>query len=243
VAQNSELPIYSGVSQLANVEKNLENYNSFIVDKIISWIPESPEPLLVVDYGAGSGSLSKIFKTKTGISPTCVEIDPELIKILRRSGFTQISDLNNVANSFDFAYSSNVLEHIENDEYALHQIYKALNPGAIFTIYVPSFQILYSKMDESVGHVRRYSRSELVTKTRTAGFKILNVEYVDSIGFVASLIVRLFGYNSTNEKSSSHALRMYDKIAFPISKTLDRLGLKRILGKNLFLVAQKDVNS
>lgn len=243
MAQNSELPIYSGASQLVNVEENLENYNSFIVDKIVSWLPKSPKPTTVVDFGAGSGSLSKLFKSKTGISPTCVEIDPDLIKILTRSGFNQVSDLKNSYNSFGFAYSSNVLEHIENDETIIAEIYNALTPGSIFAIYVPAFQMLYSKMDESVGHVRRYSKSELVERATRAGFKVLNVEFVDSIGFLASLLVRLIGYNSTDAKGSSWALRIYDKIIFPISRLLDRIGFRWILGKNLFLVAQKDVNS
>ena len=46
-------------------------------------------------------------------------------------------------------------------------------------------------MDANVGHVRRYSRDSLVRSVSAAGFAVEPVEYVDSIGFFATLAFRL----------------------------------------------------
>ena len=240
MAQDSKNPMYSGISQLSKVEENLENYNQFIVKKILNWIPNRNRLTMTMDFGAGSGSLAAIFRAETGISPICVEIDPKLTKLLREGGFKHRNNLSGISNYFDFAYSSNVLEHIEKDQLAINEIFNSLTPGAYFAIYVPAFELLFSKMDESVGHVRRYSKSELVKKVRNADFTIVNVEFVDSIGFFASLLARVLKFDSTSSTGSSSALRIYDRWVFPVSRTLDLLGFKRILGKNLFLVARKD---
>jgi trans-aconitate methyltransferase len=80
-----------------------------------------------------------------------------------------------------------VLEHIEEDEAVLEQIYKALKPGGFVFITVPQHRWLWSTTDEYACHVRRYVANELHKKARKAGFEI-----VRSTSFVSTLLPAMF---------------------------------------------------
>ena len=90
-----------------------------------------------------------------------------------------------------------------------------------------------------VGHVRRYAKSELKKKVLQAGFRIEICHYSDSLGFLATLLVKAVGQNKTESLGSAKTLHFYDKYIFPVSKSLDRLGIRYVVGKNLILIARK----
>ena len=64
--------------------------------------------------------------------------------------------------------------------------------GGTLVVYVPAFKVLFTSMDRKVGHVRRYRRTDLRAKVETAGLTVLRSEYVDSLGFAATLAFRAF---------------------------------------------------
>ena len=239
--QNSENPDYSGKSQLELIEESLPRYNSNITEMITRNFPKSNSGggIAILDFGAGKGSLATRVKTRTSFSPECLELDPQLISELNKAGFIALDSLENVHNKYDFVYTSNVLEHIEDDLSALKQIHSSMKVNAEIAIYVPAFQILFSGLDREVGHVRRYSKSELLSKVSSTGFTITEVKFVDSVGFLASLFLRILGFIIKNGIGSPASLRFYDTCIFPISLSLDKLGFGRIFGKNLFLRATK----
>ena len=69
-----------------------------------------------------------------------------------------------------------------------------------------------------------------------AGFEIRTLRYVDSLGFPASLVFKAFdnGRGDVNRRM----LRLYDRLAFPVSRALDAL-THRWFGKNLLALAVK----
>jgi len=67
----------------------------------------------------------------------------------------------------------NVLEHIENDQTALNQIYRILKPGGIAVIEVPSDPGLFDSYDRSLMHYRRYQINSLVDMARKSGFDVI----------------------------------------------------------------------
>ena len=73
--------------------------------------------------------------------------------------------------SFNYIYTLNVLEHIEDDAAALRSLHAKLTDGGKLLIYVPAFPVLYTSMDAKVGHVRRYTRDTLMTRVTAAGFQ------------------------------------------------------------------------
>lgn len=84
---------------------------------------------------------------------------------------------------FDMIGAFDVLEHIEDDEGALREIYQACQAGGGVIFTVPQHRWLWSSTDDYAHHKRRYTRRELVDKAHRAGFE---VEYVSS--FISLLL-------------------------------------------------------
>ena len=127
------------------------------------------------------------------------------------------------------------MEHIEKDDETLIALRNKLNLGGRLGIYVPAHQFLYSSMDRQVGHFRRYSKSELISKVEQAGLRITYVSYDDFLGFFASLFLKFAGYNRGG-LGSRLSLQIYDTLIFPVSAILDRIGFNKLLGKNIIMI-------
>ncbi len=150
------------------------------------------------------------------------------------------SHLQNLSNSqIDFIYSSNTLEHIEKDEDILALFYDTLRPGGRLGIFVPALPFLYSQFDYQVGHYRRYSKKELTNKVVCANFQVLSIQYFDSIGVVAWMLLKFFKTRPNSKQGISLFMKLYDNLIFPCSRILDSLGFRRLIGKNLILIAEK----
>jgi len=59
-------------------------------------------------------------------------------------------------NYFDAVVSINVLEHIEEEEKALQNIYLSLKKNGYFVLYLPAFQSIFGRTDQELSHFRRY---------------------------------------------------------------------------------------
>lgn len=227
---------YSGLEELILFEECMPLYNNSIVNLIFK---ETQDSLTVLDFGAGIGTLSDLYEKKSSIKPLCIEIDSTNIEFLTNRGFKSYKHIDEVSKKLDSVFSSNVLEHIEDDVKTLKMIHRKMNHNSKIVLYLPAFMLLFSGLDEAVGHYRRYSKKEIQTKLKQAGFKILDSRYVDSIGFFASLFVRLVGYNPENGLGSKRSFKIYDRIIFPLSLFFDAIGFRFLFGKNIFVVAQK----
>jgi SAM-dependent methyltransferase len=78
-----------------------------------------------------------------------------------------------VRTHFDAIAALDVLEHIDNDRKALVEMRRAVKPNGGLVLTVPQHQWLWSASDDFSHHRRRYSRRELVDRTKAAGFEIL----------------------------------------------------------------------
>jgi SAM-dependent methyltransferase len=233
--QNSHHLAYSGVEELFDNEAMLTKYNNDVVGLLSRGCGLNPK---VLEFGAGIGTLAQIWFREQSVKPECVEIDPQLRTVLRNRNFVCVEPLLESSKRYDWVYSSNVLEHIENDVDVLKMIRSIMNPSATFAIYVPAFQGIYSPLDQKLGHYRRYGKSELQAKLRSAGFEVLSCEYVDSIGFFAWFAVKLLHKLGRTKGNSQASLRFYDRWVFPMSRFFDRIGFKWVLGKNLCVMAR-----
>ena len=229
---NSE---YSGLDELLNTEV-MKSYNAFIVSMAMEYASKTKK---VVDFGAGIGTLSLIFRDKFGIEPLCLEIDNVNQEYLEKRGFTVSDNLSTIDDKFDLIFSSNVLEHIEDDLSVLRDMKNKLAEDGKIYLYLPAKMFLWSKLDEEVGHYRRYEYSELKGKCKQVGLTIEKLHFADSAGFFASFAMKLLGYNKEGGIGSVSSLRFYDKWLLPISIVLDKIGFKYLFGKNIVLVAHK----
>ena len=233
---------YSARNNLFDTEEGLISYNRDLIDKFATGLglTNNKKNITLVEFGAGSGALAEIWRSEFGIAPICIEIDDVLVEKLKAKGFITFKDISNINNLAPFVYTSNVLEHIEDDVKALKKIKEKMQVGGSLAIYVPALPFLYSDFDKSVGHFRRYRKKELLEKVSLAGFKIEDCYYNDCIGVLAELSVKLLGWNGKSGLGSEKSFIFYDKVIYPISKILDRLIFRRVIGKNLFLFAVND---
>lgn len=223
---------YTGVDNL-EVMQEAVNYNRYLLETVRK---HAPARARVLDFGAGSGQFAAPLSAQ-GLNVTALEPDQVLQQRLRAQGLRVAGSTEELANgSFDYIYTLNVLEHIEDDAAALRSLHAKLAANGKLLIYVPAFPVLYTSMDAKVGHVRRYTRGSLIPRVRAAGFRIEHVAYADSVGFFATLLFKLVG--NKNGSVSVGALKLYDRAVFPLSRALDRVA-RRWFGKNLLLICSK----
>lgn len=231
---------YYGIQELITIEAGLKNYSNDIVRKFAKGfgLNENKElNITILDFGSGLGTLAEIWKIEFGITPVCIEVDPKLISNLRAKGFDTYLNLAQILDKQDIIYSSNVLEHIEDDLGTLKALKNCVAPGGYLGLYVPALPFLFSDLDVSVGHFRRYKRKELIKKVEEAGFSVQACFYNDCIGVLAALAIRIFGYKNNMKLGSMGSIIFYDKLIYPISRVLDKIVFRNLIGKNLFLFA------
>ena len=116
---------------------------------------------------------------------------------------------------------------------------KVLNQNGRLFLFVPAKMILWTKLDETVGHYRRYEISKLKSLAIKTGFEIERIHYADFCGFFITLLWKLFD-NNNKSPLSKFSLTFYDNFIFPFSRILDKIGCKYLIGKNIVLVAKKN---
>ena len=237
---------YQGQSQLMDSEQGFKSYRLWIaktlLGKYLKFTSNLGSPR-ILEFGAGTGNLTELMSKSYTADYSCLEIDSALANIINSKGFKTYGSMKEIEDTgvkFDYIFSSNVLEHISNDVQALQEINTAMDSTeSILVLYVPAHGWLFSDLDRSVGHFRRYSKKELINKVELSGFKVLEVNYADSLGVFATLSIKVFGYKKSFGIGSKKTMVIYDKIFHPVSKALDAIGFKKFLGCNLLLVAKK----
>jgi len=182
----------------------------------------------ILEVGSGIGTITeKLINSFPTSHLTLTDISPTYIKALKEkySNNENISvcrlDLNNKRDyesigykKFDSIIAINVLEHVENDELALVQLFNMLKENGILVILVPSHKFLYNVIDKSVGHFRRYSKKDLEAKIRKTGFTIDKFHYFNLLGMIGWFIN---GNLFKNSKISDTGLKIFDQLV-PILK-------------------------
>lgn len=92
---------------------------------------------------------------------------------------------------FDLICACDVLEHVNDDELVLAQMFRAAKPGGGIILTVPQHPALWSPGDEYSRHVRRYTRRDLLAKVNGAGFELLERTSFVSLLFPLMFATRL----------------------------------------------------
>jgi SAM-dependent methyltransferase len=179
---------YSGTEWLRMAEAALRNYNAAIVDELVAAAPPNAR---ILDFGAGIGTLPRGMRNH-GLRVDCVELDAAQRAELEADGFRCFAGIADVADgAYDYIYSSNVLEHIEDDVAALRELRRVLAPGGALLLYVPAFNVIYTISDQLIGHHRRYTIPVLRDRLQQANFAIERMWYADFLGFFVTYAFKL----------------------------------------------------
>ena len=149
---------------------------------------------------------------------------------------------------FDVIGAFDVIEHIEEDQLVLHQMFRAVRPGGGILLTVPQHPWLWSTVDDISFHKRRYRRRELISRVRSAGFTVTRCASFVSLLLPLMMAARL---------SQKHAAEIDRRAEFKISPRTNSLmrGVMRIersiiqsgvnlpAGGSLFLIAHRPAAS
>ena len=134
---------------------------------------------------------------------------------------------------FDTILCFNVLEHIAADEAVLTRFASLLRPGGSLLLLVPAHPAAYGRIDDILGHERRYAKRELAQKLEFAGLEVARLRHVNPVGivgwFVTSRLLRA-------TQVPSGPLRLYDRLV-PVLRLIDRLPVP--FGLSLWAVARR----
>lgn len=147
---------------------------------------------------------------------------------------------------FDVIGAFDVLEHIREDEEVLSQMHQATRKGGGILVTVPHHPFLWSQVDASSRHVRRYKTQELKDKVKRAGFDNIRLTPFVSV-LLPLLIISRFKPRLTREEFDPMSeLRIGSLVNATLERILDleraliRAGLSLPFGSSLLLVARRN---
>jgi SAM-dependent methyltransferase len=182
----------------------------------------------VLDHGAGTGILSQQLSSQAA-RVVALEPDSVLFERLcqRFAASPRVTPVQGTietylerygACSLDAAVSSNVLEHVADDVGCLRLLHQALRPGGALAVFVPARAELFGSLDESVGHVRRYTRSLLQSRLEEAGFFVEWVRYGNLAGVLPWLVS---GRVLKRPAIQGQSLRWFDRWVVPVASRVE----------------------
>ena len=194
----------------------------------------------VLEVGAGIGANTRALSDLPHRSWMCLEPDGELAAQIPTVGpgySTRVGTTGDLAahERFDSILYIDVLEHIEDDRSEMIRAGTHLRPRGHVIVLAPAHGFLYTPFDRAIGHFRRYSRSSL-RAVAPPGLREAKLEYLDSLGMLASAAYRLLLSQSMPKESQILA---WDRLMVPISRVLDPLLLNRV-GKSVLGVWQRE---
>lgn len=208
-----------GTQVLAILEKSVA-YNSWLFSKIEPYLGNAN-----AEIGAGQGTISTFALAKS----RCLLTDySDHNRLILKKRFEENLNLIKVtrdipsAELFDCIFSSNVLEHIQDDETLILRCMENLKPGGHFVAVVPAMHFLYTDFDRSIGHYRRYSFSDrrrfrklCATKPNISLelFKFFNP--IGAIGWLLKMVIlKNKTISQTDARMSERLVPLYRAIDF-----------------------------
>lgn len=179
------------------IQKKIISENNFtyriLIAEINKYVKKSSK---ILDIGCGVGTLDFYFANK-GNNVLGIDISSNAIRNARKNAeaLNQKNAKFEIAKfpdkiqdgKFDFIIFTEVIEHLEDDDRALREIYKLLNKNGIVLISTPSknaplHRLGYAKgFDKRVGHLRRYKVKDLVKKCEENGLEVLETKKIEGI--------------------------------------------------------------
>jgi ubiquinone/menaquinone biosynthesis C-methylase UbiE len=233
-----------GLATMSAALHEAENYHRWQFEWVAPFLSGK-----ILDIGSGTGNHLKYLKDFELVS---VDIDPECINDLKIryrdqkqwkflvADVTQANALSGFADeSFDTVFSSNVLEHLENDAQVIKNLSRLLKKGGKLVVLLPAHEGLFGRLDTFAGHYRRYSKKSLAKRMIEAELAPLSLNYVNAVGaigwFVNGRILRPKGLST---KSINSQILFFDRWVIPVLRTFERT-VSLPFGQSLLGVATK----
>lgn len=203
----------------------------------------------VLEIGSGIGNISAYF-VKNNRPVSVSDMRPEYCEFLKKkfSGVNNFRDVHqidivdpgfdtkheNLMGKFDSVIALNIVEHVDDDDYAIRNCLKLLKQGGQLVVLVPAFMWLYNRFDRELGHYRRYTRKSLEELFRQNGTVIQSSRYFNFAGVLGWW----FSGNILKKKViPSGQMKLYDALVWAF-KTADFF-TKRFIGLSVIVTGKK----
>lgn len=178
-----------------NISENLRHWD--YIDRYSAWMFSVYKDYVgkkVFDVGAGRGRMTRFYIDKVD-QVVATDIFQNQVNYMNERfsdypGFH--AELFNILedniikyeNKFDTVICINVLEHLSDDFTAVGKMMSLLERGGHLILMVPALQKLYCKMDENVGHFRRYDRGRMNDIANANKAVIVKHHYFNVLGII-----------------------------------------------------------
>lgn len=143
---------------------------------------------------------------------------------------------------FDCIVCADVLNHVPDERPTLAGLARRLRPGGRLILVVPAVPAMLGFRDQSLGHLRRFTRSQLYNLLDEAGFEVERCRYWNLLAYpVYALIERGLG-RRLNDTTRFRASRADSRLLGPLLRFWYTRVEKRVafpLGLSFFLVARR----
>jgi trans-aconitate methyltransferase len=149
---------------------------------------------------------------------------------------------------FDLILALDILEHIEDDQKALAEMYRTLKEGGGIILTVPQHRWLWSMQDVKSFHKRRYSRQELEEKMTNCGISVVHqtsyISFLLPIMIISRLYAQLFlndrrEYDPMRELRIRPALNSILNIICMVEEKILKRGIRLGVGGSMLCVGKK----
>jgi glycosyltransferase involved in cell wall biosynthesis len=195
------------------------------------WMGKTLRPFVgdrVLEIGAGIGTLTNQFIPRE--SYVASDINPHYLRYLQSYCFgkpylhvlkvdaSKTEDFEGLESKFDTAVMINVLEHVDEPEVALKNLWSALEPGGKAIILVPQHPWLFGSLDQVLQHRQRYTPGQLESDLSNVGFRL---EKIFDFNRVSVPGWWLNGKLLRRRKFSRVQIKLLD-LAMPVLRRIDR---------------------
>ena len=208
------------------------NFRELQLNKIKKFIKNKD----IIDIGSGNGGLINYYLKETN-KVSAIEPSVKLKKVLEAKYKKKINIFLNkkrLKKKYDVILYMDVIEHIKKYNKEIELIKNNLKKDGLIIINVPAFNFLYTDFDKNIGHIKRFSKKDILNISKKHNLKIEKIEYYDSIGFFLILFTKFFFKIKLNKRNVKNNIKIWDSL-IPISKFFDRIFLN-LIGKSLICV-------
>jgi SAM-dependent methyltransferase len=152
----------------------------------------------VLDAGCGTGANLAALEQKGFHDADGFDLSPIALSFCKQRGLTRvvqgsITSIPFPDNSFDMVISCDVVTDAgtENEMTAFTELYRVLKPGGRLFLNLPAHAFLRSEHDRAVAVARRVTKSEVVSKLSSVGYRVQRATYWNTVLFPIVAAIRL----------------------------------------------------
>lgn len=251
-----------------NINENHEDYNAKGLDNLYSqeekhfWFLARKNFILqnfnnyisteenIIEIGAGTGNVSRYLQQNGYEDISVGEMHINGLKYAKTYGIDNCYQFNLLdtpfKDEFEVVCMFDVLEHIEDDDYALKNLNKMLKKHGKVVLTVPSHMWLWNRDDTVSGHKIRYTKNMLINKLENQGFEVLDAKYffifITPLLLLRKIIKKDNSSNLKEEDTINISINpIINKILLTISNLENKIHkyIPNLFGGSLFIIARK----